>query len=486
MDFLTQAVEAVNAFLWDFALLFLLCGTGIYFTVRLRFVQVRKFVAGLKAVFGNVRLRGEKASKDGMSSFQSLTTAVAAQIGTGNIAGAATAIVAGGPGAIFWMWVSAFFGMATIFAEATLAQQFKTRVDGEVTGGPVYYIRAFFTGKFGKFLAGFFSVAIVLALGFMGNMVQSNSIGASFEAAFGLHPAIIGAVVAVAAVFVFLGGAQRISAVTEKVVPVMALLYVVGSLVVLAINYRNVPGAFAQIFTMAFAPQAVAGGVVGITVQKAIRYGVARGLFSNEAGMGSTPHAHARAKVKHPCEQGEVAMIGVFIDTFLGLTLTALVILATGSLGSGKDGAELAQHAFHSVFGVFGDWFIAGSMLLFGFSTIIGWYFFGEVNVRHLFGKKAVKPYAVLVGLFIVLGSCLKVQFVWDLSDMFNGLMVIPNLIGVLALSGVVALLCRRYEAGNLSPLQWRRQPRRRGRAPAAETAAPAEAQGGGEEGTGV
>ncbi len=457
MDWIMRVVESINTFLWDFALLFLLCGVGVYFTIRLRFVQIRKFGAGMKAVFGSVRLRGEKANEDGMSSFQSLTTAIAAQVGTGNIAGAATAIAAGGPGAIFWMWVSAFFGMATIFAEATLAQQFKTRVDGEVTGGPVYYIKAFFTGRFGKFLAGFFSVAVICALGFMGNMVQSNSIGAAFQTAFGINPLIVGILVAAVAAFIFLGGAQRISAVTEKIVPVMAVFYVLGSLVILVVNYRHILAAFQQIFVLAFSPQAIAGGVVGATVQKAVRYGVARGLFSNEAGMGSTPHAHARAKVKHPCEQGVVAMIGVFIDTFVVLTLTALVILTTGALSSGKDGAELAQQAFNSVFGSFGNVFIAICMLFFAFSTIIGWYFFGEVNVRHLFGKKAVKPYAALVVLFIVLGSVMKVQLVWNLSDMFNGLMVIPNLIGVLALSGVVVSLCRRYETGNLSPLQWKK-----------------------------
>lgn len=478
MDFIMKAVDFINTFLWDFALLFLLCGTGVYFTIRLRFVQVRKFGAGMKAVFGNIRLRGEKANQDGMSSFQSLTTAIAAQVGTGNIAGAATAIVAGGPGAIFWMWLSAFFGMATVFAEATLAQQFKTRVDGEVTGGPVYYIRAFFTGKFGKFLAGFFSVAIIAALGFMGNMVQSNSIGASFQSAFGVPPLAIGVVVALIAAFIFLGGAQRISAVTEKLVPLMAVFYVAGSLIILIVNYRHILSAFGQIFVGAFSPGAVAGGAVGVTIQKAVRYGVARGLFSNEAGMGSTPHAHARAKVKHPCEQGVVSMIGVFIDTFVVLTLTALVILTTGALGSGKDGAELAQHAFNTVFGSFGNVFIAICMLFFAFSTIIGWYFFGEINVRHLFGKKAVKPYAALVVLFIVLGSSLKVQLVWDLSDMFNGLMVIPNLIGVLALSGVVVILCRRYETGNLSPLQWSRRPRgKSGAAGVEEKPAPEETE---------
>ena len=462
MDWIMRVVNGINTFLWDFALLFLLCGAGVYFTVRLRFVQVRKFGAGMKAVFGSIRLRGERANEDGMSSFQSLTTAIAAQVGTGNIAGAATAIAAGGPGAIFWMWVSAFFGMATIFAEATLAQQFKTRVEGEVTGGPVYYIRAFFTGKFGKFLAGFFSVAIICALGFMGNMVQSNSIGASFQAAFGIHPLIVGILVAAVAGFIFLGGAQRISAVTEKIVPIMAVFYVLGSLTILVVNHRHLLTAFQQIFVLAFSPQAIAGGIVGATLEKAVRYGVARGLFSNEAGMGSTPHAHARAKVKHPCEQGVVAMIGVFIDTFVVLTLTALVILTTGALSSGKDGVELAQQAFNSVFGSFGNGFIAICMLFFAFSTIIGWYFFGEVNVRHLFGKKAVKPYAALVVLFIVLGSVMKVQLVWNLSDLFNGLMVIPNLIGVLALSGVVVTLCRRYEEGNLSPLQWVKPPRRK------------------------
>jgi len=444
----------VNGFLWDFALLFLLCGTGIYFTVRLRFVQVRKFKQGMKAVFGNIKLRGDKANEDGMSSFQSLATAVAAQVGTGNIAGAATAIASGGPGAILWMWVSAFFGMATIYSEATLAQQFKTRVDGEITGGPVYYIKAKFKGKFGKFLAGFFSVAIILALGFMGNMVQSNSIGDAFYIAFGINPLIVGICVAAIAAFIFIGGAKRIASVTEKIVPIMAVLYVLGSLAVLAVNWRNIGNAFAQIFVLAFNPQAMAGGVIGATVQKAVRLGVARGLFSNEAGMGSTPHAHAMAKVKHPCEQGVVAMIGVFIDTFIVLTMTALVIISTGALSTGATGAALAQNAFNSVFGSAGNIFIAICMLFFAFSTIVGWYFFGEVNVKYLFGKKAVKFYSLLVIVFVILGSMMKVSLVWDMSDMFNALMVIPNLIGVLALSGVVVKLNKRYESGNLEPLE--------------------------------
>lgn len=445
LETINRWIDLGNSFLWDFALLFLLCGTGIFFTVKLGFVQVRFFKDGMRRVFGNIRLRGDKAGASGMSSFQSLATAVAAQVGTGNIAGAATAIASGGPGAIFWMWLSAFFGMATIFAEATLAQTYKKTVDGEVTGGPVYYIRARFTGRFGKLLAGFFSIAIIVALGFMGNMVQSNSISDAFGTAFGTPPLVVGIVVALMAAVIFWGGKGRIAAATEKIVPVMALFYVLGGAVVLAMNARQIPAAFEQIFVMAFHPQSMLGGAIGVTVQKAVRYGVARGLFSNEAGMGSTPHAHALAKVQHPCEQGVVAMIGVFIDTFIILTMTTLVILTTGALGSGETGAALAQNAFHLAFGRFGSVFIAICMLFFAFSTILGWYFFGEVNVKYLFGKKAVKIYSVLVLLFIVAGSLMKVQMVWNLSDLFNGLMVIPNLFAVLALAGVVSQKYREY-----------------------------------------
>ena len=446
LTILMQIVTSVNHFLWDFALLFLLCGTGIYFTIRLRFIQIRKFKTGMKAVFGGIKLFGKEATKEGMTSFQSLATAIAAQVGTGNIAGAATAIASGGPGAIFWMWLSAFFGMATIYSEATLAQKYKTKVNSEVTGGPVYYIKAAFSGTFGTFLARFFSIAIILALGFMGNIVQSNSIGSAFQTAFGINPTIVGIVVAVMAAFIFIGGVKRIASVTEKVVPVMALFYIIGSLIILICNYAMLPVAFQQIFVGAFAPQSIAGGVVGVTVQKAIRFGVARGLFSNEAGMGSTPHAHAMAIVSHPCEQGIVAMIGVFIDTFVILTLTALVILTTNVLPSGETSSALAQLAFNSVFGSFGDIFIAVCMFFFAFSTIIGWYFFGESNVKYLFGKKAVKVYAAFVVLFIIIGSSQKVELVWSMSDMFNGLMVIPNLIAVLALGGIVCKLSYEYD----------------------------------------
>ena len=335
MQQFTEIIKVISDFFWNNILLFLLCGAGVYFTIRLKFVQVRKFGAGFKRVFGGFSLRGKKADHRGMSSFQALTTAIAAQVGTGNITGCATALASGGPGAIFWMWVSAFFGMATIYSEAVLAQKFRKVKDGQVTGGPIYYIRAAFRGKFGKILAGFFSIAIILALGFMGNMVQSNSIGSAFQNAFDIPPLAVGVFVAAVAGFIFLGGVKRLASVTEKLVPVMAAFYIVGCLVILVINHDMVLAAFQQIFVLAFKPQAIAGGVAGVTVKEAMRYGVARGLFSNEAGMGSTPHAHALAKVKKPEEQGEIAMIGVFIDTFVVLTLTALVILTSGMLSSG-------------------------------------------------------------------------------------------------------------------------------------------------------
>lgn len=445
MDFVMDVVNCVNKFLWDYALLFLLVGAGVIFTVSLRFIQVRKFKDGMKALFGNFSLHG-KNGENGLSSFQALTTAIAAQVGTGNIAGAATAIASGGAGAIFWMWVSAFFGMATIYAEAVMAQHTRVNKNGTVVGGPVYYIRYIFKGKFGKFLSTFFSIAIILALGFMGNMVQSNSIGVSFANAFHVEPLVIGICVAVVAGVIFLGGIKRIARVTEKIVPLMALLYIVGCIAILCMFPHGVVQAVKDIFVGAFAPQAVAGGVLGVTVQKAMRFGVARGLFSNEAGMGSTPHAHATADVKHPCDQGIIAMMGVFIDTFVILTLTALVILSTNVLGSGLTGSELAQSAFDAGFGSFGKIFIAICMLFFAFTTIVGWYYFGEVNVQSLFGKKAVRVYSVLVLIFVIVGSVLKVDLVWNLSDMFNGLMVLPNLIAILACLGVVRKLTKSYE----------------------------------------
>ena len=441
MTIFTAAIEQASDILWNSLLLFLLVGTGVFFTIRLRGVQLRRFGEGFHRVFGNFTLRGKKADDQGMSSFQALATAIAAQVGTGNITGCATALVSGGPGALFWVWVSAFFGMATIYAEAVLAQRYRTTVNGKVTGGPAYYIRAAFKGTFGKVLAGVFSVLIILALGFMGNMVQSNSIGDAFHNAFGMSHLAVGIVVAVIAAFIFLGGVQRIAAVTEKIVPIMAAFYIVGCVVILVMNYKALPNAFTQIFVLAFNPQAMAGGVAGVTVQQAMRFGVARGLFSNEAGMGSTPHAHALAKVNHPREQGAVAILGVFIDTFVVLTLTGLVLITSGLIPDGLTGTALTQAAFSQAFGGFGPVFIAICMFFFAFSTIIGWYFFGQSNFKALFGEKALPVYSVIVVLFILVGSTLKVDLVWAMADFFNGLMAVPNLLALLALSGVVAAI---------------------------------------------
>ena len=450
METLTNYVASANSWLWNIFLIILLCGTGIYYTIRLRFIQIRKFTEGFKLVFGNFTLKGKKGEKGEMSTFQSIATAIAAQVGTGNLAGAATALIGGGPGAIFWMWLSAFFGMSTIYAEASLAQEYKTEKDGEVTGGPIYYIQAAFKGTFGKTLAAVFAVFIILALGFMGNMVQSNSIGAAFAEVFNarnihIPPVALGIILALVAAIIFIGGTSRLASVVEKIVPIMAGVYIAGSLIIILSNVTMIPEAFRQIIVGAFNPSAIVGGGAGIAVKHAIRYGVARGLFSNEAGMGSTPHAHARATAENPHKQGLAAMISVFIDTFIILNLTVFSILTTGALESGKSGTALAQHAFSTVFGGFGDIFIAICLLFFAFSTILGWHFFGEINVKYLFGQKAVKIYSLLVLVFIIVGSTLKVNLVWELADFFNGLMVIPNAMALLALSGVVTGICKKY-----------------------------------------
>lgn len=436
---INDLVLKVNDVLTGSVLIIALVGIGLLFTFKLGFIQIRGFKEGWNRTFGGLFSKKGDAGKDGMSSFQALATAIAAQVGTGNIAGAATAIAVGGPGAIFWMWISAFLGMSTIFAEAVMAQKFKqVSDDGTVTGGPVYYIRGAFKGTFGKVLAAIFAVLIIFALGFMGNAVQSNSIAASWNTAFGIPKIAMGIFVAVVSLFVFTGGMKRIAKVTELIVPIMAAFYIVGSLIVIFANVTAIPAAFHDIIVGAFKPAAVAGGAMGATLKLAVQKGVARGLFSNEAGMGSTPHAHAVAKVKHPVEQGFVAMIGVFIDTFVILNLTALVIITTGSRTSGFTGAELSQYAFSTLYGKFGEIFIAICMLFFAFSTIIGWYFFGEANIRYLFGAKAVKIYSIIVCICVALGSLQEVELVWNMADCFNSMMVIPNAIALVALSGLV------------------------------------------------
>ncbi|MBS1420421.1 MAG: alanine glycine permease [Clostridia bacterium] len=448
MQAVLSVVQKINLYLSDYILIILLVGAGLFFSIRTRFVQIRCFGEGMRSVFGKINLHGGRQAS-GLSSFQALATAIAAQVGTGNIIGASGAILIGGPGAIFWMWVIAFFGMATIYSEAVLAQE--TRIknpDGSIHGGPVYYIQRAFPNAFGKVLAAFFAVATILALGFMGSMVQSNSIGETCANALGVPSWIVGVIVTLVAALIFLGGIQRIASVTEKLVPVMAVLYILGGIAVLIIRARYLPETIGMIFRYAFAPDAIIGGSLGFALKTAISQGVKRGLFSNEAGMGSTPHAHAMANVKKPHDQGVVAMIGLFIDTFVVLTMTALVVISTLYAGDGvlaagaAEGiskANMAQLAFSMCLGEgLGPVFVALCLLFFAFSTILGWNFFGKVNVEYLFGKKAVPLYSVLALIFIFLGSCLSNDLVWELADMFNQLMVIPNVIALVALSSLV------------------------------------------------
>ncbi len=457
-EVLYPIVCKVNEYLSNYMLVALLIGVGLWYTIKTRFVQVRCFGEGMRKVFGNLKLHGG-SQKSGMTSFQALATAIAAQVGTGNIVGASGAILTGGPGAIFWMWIIAFFGMATIYAEATLAQ--KTRrvdADGTVHGGPVYYITTAFKGGFGKFLAGFFAVAIILALGFMGCMVQSNSIGSTFQTAFGIPSWVMGIVLVIICGVIFLGGVQRLAAVTEKIVPIMAAVFLLGGLAILIIDIKHVPATFGLIFKYAFHPEAIIGGGIGYALKTAISQGAKRGLFSNEAGMGSTPHAHAQANVAHPHDQGVVAMIGVFIDTFVVLTLNALVIicamytkggaLASGQIPDGINKANLAQTAFGTVFGEkFGAIFVAICLFFFAFSTVLSWNLFGKINANYLFGRKNPKLcntiYTIIALVFIFLGTLTSNDFVWELTDMFNNLMVLPNVLALFALSGMVVTMLK-------------------------------------------
>ena len=437
MEVLADWVSKVSNVVWNGLLLYLLVGTGIVFTIRTRFVQVRKFGAGWKHLFGHFSLNGEKAGKDGMSPFQALTTAIAAQVGTGNIAGAATALYSGGPGAIFWMWLSAFFGMSTIYGEAVLAQKYKTTDDkGHVTGGPIYYIRARFTGKFGKFLAGFFSVAIIFALGFTGNMVQANSISVAFNTAFGAPMIVVGIICAIIAAFIFLGGVGRIASVTEKVVPIMALFYMAGCVVILCINHAAIIPAFKSIFVAAFDPQAILGGAAGITVRQAMRYGVARGLFSNEAGMGSVPNAAATADASHPVKQGLVQSLGVYVDTMLVCTSSAMIVLLTpGWETTGLTGIELAQHALTTQLGAWTNTFMSVLVLFFAFSSVIGNYFYAEVNMDFISRRPwAVWLYRLMVVGMVYFGSVASLGLVWNLADLFMALMALTNLVAIFLL----------------------------------------------------
>lgn len=449
-------VVKFNEYLSNYILVSLLVGVGLWYTIKTRFVQIRCFKEGLRNSLGGVSLFGEK-NKNSVSPFQAFMTAIAAQVGTGNIVGASAAILVGGPGAVFWMWVIAFFGMATIYAEATLA--IKTRIveeNGNIKGGPVYYITTAFKGKLGQCMAAFFAIAIVLALGFMGCMVQSNSISYTMQTAFSVQPWIVGVILVILSGIILIGGVSRLASVTEKLVPVMAVTFLVGAFFVLIARHNYILETFKMIFKYAFEPQAIIGGGFWYAIKTVISQGAKRGLFSNEAGMGSTPHIHALARVKTPHEEGTIAMMGVFVDTFVILTLNALVIISTlytsdGLLANGYTGAvtevlnktNLVQTAFGSIMGGnVGAIFVAVCLCFFAFSSILCWNFFGKINAIYLFRKKSTKKavlvYTLISLCFVMLGSLVSSDFVWELTDMFNNLMVIPNALALFALTSLV------------------------------------------------
>lgn len=437
-------VKAFNELLWNHFLMYALLGVGIFYTVYLGFPQIRHLNLAFKYAFGPV-FKKKNPGENKVSSFQALATAVAAQVGTGNIGGVATAIATGGMGAIFWMWLSALLGMSTIFSEAVLAQKYKKEYHGETVGGSAYYL---YYGLGSKWLAVFFSIAIVFALGCVGNMVQANSISIALTNTFHISPYIVGFVLAAVVAVVIIGGQRRITSLAELLVPFMAVVYIIGSLVIIFMFAGHLPYVFRTIFHDAFSMEAAGGGAAGTVMKYAIRYGVARGLFSNEAGMGSTPHAHALADVKAPSEQGFVAMAGVFVDTVLICSSTAFVIMLTGSFeNTSLKSVAITQAGFETAFGESGIIFLAVSLLFFAFTTIIGWYMFAEMNIKFMFGKKGVKPFRGVVVGCIFVGCLFAADIVWELADTFNGLMVIPNLVGIVLLAPQVKEIYRNFLA---------------------------------------
>ena len=444
-----QAIlTAFDDWLWGNWLLFVLLGVGILYTVITGGIQIRRFGYIIrKTVWEPIRSKNKESKESGtISSFQALCTAVASCVGSGNIVGVSTAVLAGGMGAIFWMWIAAFFGMATIFAEAVLAQTYKTTDDqGHVTGGPAYYISK---GLGSKKLAAFFSISIIIALGFIGNMVQSNSIADAFQTAFSLPPLLIGVIISALAAFVFFGGMGRIAAFTEKVVPIMAALYLLGGLIVLLANASHIIPALKMVFVGAFDPAAATGGIIGAGVKEAMRYGVARGLFSNEAGMGSAPNAAAAADVSHPVKQGLVQMLSVFIDTILICSTTAFMLLLSGvPIDAYSEGMNFVQAAVHSQVGPFGPLFITVSIFLFAFSSLVGNYYYTESNFRFIRDSKTgLLVFRLTCVAAIFIGAQMSFSMVWDLADVLMGLMALVNLVAILLLGGKAIRVLRDYQ----------------------------------------
>lgn len=459
----SEIIAAVNNFVWGPVMLALLMGTGIFLTIRLKFLPWRNLGYALKSVFTK-QDPAEKESSGDISPFQSLMTALAATIGTGNIVGVATAMVLGGPGALVWMWISALFGLSTKYGESVLAVKYReTNSKGEMAGGPMYAMKNGFKNKtIGSILATLFSAFAVVASFGIGNMTQANSISGAVLGTFGIPTWITGVVITTLAIVVLLGGIKSIGRVCGIFVPFMAGFYFIAGIIVIIINFENLPAGIALIFTMAFSPMAVAGGVGGTVIASmlsAMRWGVARGVFSNEAGLGSAPIAAAAAKTDHPSRQGYINMTGTFFDTLVVCSITGLVIASSGVLGtlteSGKllSGADLTIAAFETALGPIGAYIVTIGIMLFAFSTILGWEYYGEKSLEYLIKAPiAVKVYRLFYSLVAFVGATTALQVVWDFSDTMNGLMAIPNLISLLVLSNVIAKECFDYEETVIKP----------------------------------
>ncbi|HEL1734538.1 TPA: sodium:alanine symporter family protein [Streptococcus suis] len=439
-----ELFKAINNLVWGPPLLILLVGTGVYFTLRLGMFQVSKLPTAFRLIFSS-----DQSGQGDVSSFAALCTALAATVGTGNIVGVATAITTGGPGALFWMWVAAFFGMATKYAEGFLAIKYRTKdANGQAAGGPMHYITLGMGQKW-KPLAVFFAVSgVLVALLGMGTFSQVNSIASSMSSSFGLAPQLVSIVTAISIAFFIFGGIEKISDVSTKIVPFMAILYILASLIVLLVHWDELLPTLGLVLKSAFSPAAAVGGFVGATVKEAIQRGIARGVFSNESGLGSAPIAAAAAKSDNPVEQGLISMTGTFIDTIIICTLTGLTILVTGQWSvEGLEGAPLTQAAFATVFGNTGSIALTISLVLFAFTTILGWSYYGERCIEFLFGTKSILPYRLLFVAMVALGGFLKLDLIWTIADIVNGLMALPNLIALLALSPVIIKETRQYFA---------------------------------------
>ncbi len=446
LDRLETLLGKIGSVVWGpYLLIPLLLGTGLYLTLRLGGIQIFRLGAALR--LGLIKRKDDDAEGD-ISQFEALTTAMAATVGTGNIVGVATAIGIGGPGALFWMWVTAILGMASKYSEAFLGVRFRTTDEaGEKSGGPQYYLERGIPNAFGKFLALSFAIFAVCACFGIGNMTQGNSIASNLERSFAVPTWATGAILAVLTLAVLVGGIKSIGKVTAGLVPAMILFYVLGALYILAVNIADVPAALGEIFSQAFTGTSAIGGFVGSTIMIAVQFGVARGIFSNESGMGSAAIAAASAQTTHPVRQGLVSMTQTFIDTIIVVSCTGLVIITTGVWNSidpetGKQisASIMTGQAFsHGLPGEWGHWIVTVGLVLFAYSTILGWAYYGERNIERLFGRRAVMPFRVLFSLVVFFGCTVQLGVVWNFSDVMNGLMAIPNLIGLLILSGLIA-----------------------------------------------